>query len=363
MPDDPDHSGTPPRPPAGSTKPPPRPREVTWAAWLIMAGSLVVVLTAFERIAGLRSLDARRNVEEFLAEPPGQGLGLSVDRALDLIQVMSMVAGGTAAATGILGFQVLQQSKGARRALAVLSVPLFIGGLAAGGFMASLVVASVVWLYLQPARDWFEGVVRPDPPAAAPVHRGGPRPMVGFGRPPSGTSSESAPGSAPGSAVGASVATAPSTSSEPTAVPSRRPAPIVWACSITWAACGLGLLMLGGFIVVLATVPDVFFEELRAQDPNFAGSGLTDAEVVSAGIVTSSLLAIWCVTSIVFAVFAFQRVRWARIALLASASGSTALCLVGSVASVVLVVPLVLSVVTVALLVRPGTVSWFRAGP
>ena len=49
---------------------PTRPRQVTLAAWLIMGGSVVVVLTVFERVAGLHSLETRQSVQKFLSEPP-----------------------------------------------------------------------------------------------------------------------------------------------------------------------------------------------------------------------------------------------------------------------------------------------------
>ena len=62
---------------------PPRPRQVTFAAGLIMVGSVFVVLTVFERIAGLQSLETQQSVEKFLSEPPGDGLGIGVQGVLD----------------------------------------------------------------------------------------------------------------------------------------------------------------------------------------------------------------------------------------------------------------------------------------
>ena len=35
----------------------PRPAQVTLAAWLVMAGSLVVVVAAFDQIAGLHTME------------------------------------------------------------------------------------------------------------------------------------------------------------------------------------------------------------------------------------------------------------------------------------------------------------------
>ncbi|WP_372736805.1 hypothetical protein, partial [Nocardioides sp.] len=103
-----------------------RPAQVTIAAWLVMAGSVVVVLTAFEQIAGLQSLETREAVEEFLSQAPGDGLGLGVQGALSALRVVTMVAAATATATALLGFQVLRRARVARLVLTVLALPLFV---------------------------------------------------------------------------------------------------------------------------------------------------------------------------------------------------------------------------------------------
>ena len=144
-----------------------RPRQVTLAAALIMGGSLFVVISVFEQMAGISSLRTREAVEEFLGDPPAAGMDLGVQGVLDMLRVLAMVAGGCATATGILGFQVLHRSRVARVALSALAVPLFLTGLVAGGFMSSLVAVAIVMLWLQPARDWFAGIDRPEPRQAA----------------------------------------------------------------------------------------------------------------------------------------------------------------------------------------------------
>ncbi len=90
---------------------PHRPRQVTLAGWMIMVGSAVVVFSAFERVSGLRSIESQEAVADFLSEPPGDGLGLSVDQVLDLIQLLSLVAGGLrdgGGDPGVLGAEGLQ---------------------------------------------------------------------------------------------------------------------------------------------------------------------------------------------------------------------------------------------------------------
>ena len=71
---------TPTRPPSA----PPRPPQVTLAAMMIMGGSALVVVTVFERVAGLHSLETREAVQRFLAEPPADELGLDVPADLPL---------------------------------------------------------------------------------------------------------------------------------------------------------------------------------------------------------------------------------------------------------------------------------------
>ena len=311
----------------------PRPRQVTLAGWLIMAGSAVVVFSAFERVSGLRSLESQEAVADFVSEPPGDGLGLSVDQMLELIRVLSLVAAACATAAAILGFWVLQRSKGARLGLTLLALPLLVTGLATGGLVSSLVAAAAVMLWLQPARSWFEGRPPPEPPVApvAAVQT----PMV------------------------------PSPTGEPDTAhrvaPSRsRPPAVIWACVLTWACCGLVVLGLGATVLVLLVAPDLLFQELHRQNPDLADQGLSDGEIKAASYATAGLFVPWCLVAVGFAVQAFRGIAWGRRALLVSAGVAGGVSLLGMFASAVLVLPFVAAVVTVALLCRPEVGAWFR---
>ena len=93
---------------------------------------------------------------------------------LDALRVTLMVTAACAAATAILGWYVLQRSRGARVASSVLAVPLFlsglfVSGLVGGGMFSAVVVAAIVMLWFQPARDWFDGVTRAPLPAPEPA--------------------------------------------------------------------------------------------------------------------------------------------------------------------------------------------------
>ena len=76
----------------------PRPRQVTMAAWMAVGASVLVVLTVFDTVAGLHTLETRRTIEQFLAEPPGVDLGLDVDGAIAVVRVLAMVTAGCATA-------------------------------------------------------------------------------------------------------------------------------------------------------------------------------------------------------------------------------------------------------------------------
>lgn len=351
---------------------PPRPRLVTMAGTTIIAGSVLLVLLTFEQISGLRSLDTREAVEDALSRPPTDGLGLSVSDVLDVLRVLAMACAACAAATAILGGYALRRSQSARIGLGVLAVPLLVTGLAAGGLLATVVAVSIALLWLEPARDWYAGITRPEPtrrpeprPPAAPQppatrsapqpppvqHHprqpqqppAGPRPSSGFGNPP--PAYPTGPG-------GAMAAPAP---------PARRPASLVWACALTWALSGLVAVGMLLSAVVIAVSPELILDELRKQDPQLA-EDVTEDLLVGTAIGMAVVLVIWCVAASVVVFFAFRRAGWARITLLVSAAVAGVGCLVGvAVGTLPLLVPLVGCAVTFGLLNRREVRAWFAA--
>ena len=363
----------------------PRPRQVTLAAWLIMVGSVLVVLTVFDRIAGLHDLETREAVEEFLARPPGNGMGLDVTGVLELIRVAAMVAGGCAAAAAILGYHVLKRSRGARIGLTVLAAPLLVSGLVTGGFMSSLVAASAVMLWLQPSRDWFDGKpARPERPReertaapSGPDHReragadhgdpwssaptghtppatpsAGPRPHPGFGVVP------------PASYAATQVAPRPDhhvAAGPPPARP-RRPDAVVWACVLTWVFSGVAAFVMAISALVMAASPDLVFDELYRQNPDLADQGVTERTIQVATYVTATVTVLWAVAASVLAVLLVRRVRWARVALLASTGAAGFLCLLAAaLGSLLLVVPMVACAATFTMLLQANVRAWLAA--
>lgn len=331
---------------------PSRPRQVTLAAWLIMGGSVLVVVAAFQRVSGLHSLETRQAVERFLAGPPGSDLGITTTSVLDTLRVVSMVAAGCATAAAILGYHVLRRSRSARVALSVLAVPLFVTGLATGGFLASIVAAASAMLWLQPSRDWFAGRdARPAQPPGDAAGSAPPRPVW----PPQpwerGQAHEHGQPHPQAQHL-------PRLATDPAV----RPPALSWACGLTWAFAGLTALLMGSSMALLATSPGLVFDELHRQDPQLAEAGLSDDVLRTATFVVGGVLVVWSLAAIVIAVLAYRRVGWARVALVVSAATSAGCCLLASVGQFVMLLPLAASVVALVLLVRPDVRAWFDRG-
>lgn len=366
----------------------PRPRQVTMAAWMIIGGSLLVVLTVFDRMAGLNSLDTREAITLFLSEPPGDGLGLSVSEAIATIRVLSMVAGACAAAAAILGFHVLRRHKGARIALTVLAVPLFLTGFATGGFLSSLVAASALMLWLEPSRDWFAG--RPPrekrrserPEGRAPEERRsepsateappqvstGPRPHQGFGTPPASSGAPAHPPAYPSPPAAAQdqqpQVHAPYAPPQHWGPPPRRPGAVTAAAVITWVTTGLVSLLLAISAIAMLASPDLMMDEALKANPSLADSDLTVDALQVTVVVVAAIGIAWSIAASAFAaVLVLRRREWARLSLLISTGAAGMLCLSATVlaASVPMLVPLVACAVTFWLLLRRDVRAWMAA--
>ncbi len=369
-----------------SDKAPARPRQVTVAAWLIILGSLFVVVSAFDQVASTGSLETRERVESLLADPPASGLGLSVNGAIEMLRVLAMIAAAAATAAAILGIQVLQRSRISRVLLSVLAVPLFITGAFTGGFMGALVAAAIVMLWLQPARAWFAGKPLPErfnpdgtlrarePKASA----GAPTPSADREHQPVGSSAPWAPPAPQGPPPHGQQA--PHDQQGPAAYPGfgspeaarqqgaplrpgthatrheRRPAQLVWACALTWAMGALVSLALLVVTLAVAAAPDDIFAEVFAQEPSYEeyGRGTLTQWVY----VLTAVSVIWSLVASVLAVLAFRGVAWARVALTVSAGAVTGVFLMMVFGSLLMIVPLAASAAAFALLLRPETRTW-----
>ena len=354
------------------SKTPPRPTQVTVAAWMIMVGSIFVVLIVWDRIAALHSLDTRKALEPLLDDQRMKDAGIELNDMLAVIRIVSMVAAGCATAMVVLGYQTLQRSRGARLALTVLAVPLFISGLATGGYVSSAVAAAVGTLWLGSARLWFDGKTVPEGPTTAartsrpanrpvwppPYDPGQPSPP-GPAEPPSG---QAQPPPAPWTPTSPASWAPPPTSryGAPTATAEQaRPPALVWACALTWVFTALAAVLFVTSVVVLAQNPDLVLDKMHEQNPDLATQGVSDHLILVVCYVTCVALAVWSVVAAVLAVLAFRRKRLALYALLASAAGAAVFCLLGVLGSLIVLVPLAATLVTIGCLVRPDVRAWF----
>ncbi len=317
-----------------------------------MAGSVFVVLSVFDTNNNLASIETQEAVQDFLREPPGDGLGLDIDQAISALRLLGMVAAACAAACAILGYQVLRRQRSARLPLTLLALPLFLTGLTTGGVMSAVVAASAVMLWLQPSRSWLDGT--PEPART-------PRQQVAVG---AASEPQPAAPAAPAVVAAPAASTAPY-GSRPVLDPgprAARPSVVTWACALTWTFAGLTLGGMGLTGLAFLVAPDAVLDEVRKQNPELADQGFTDARIEATVLVVCAVFVVWSLLALVLAGFTFLGARWAWLGLMVSASVAATLCAVGTLGAFVLVVPLAATVATVVFLSRPEARSWFRGG-
>ena len=332
---------------------PPRPSQTTMAAGMVIAGSVLVVVTVGEQLATINSLETRRVVEEFLSATPGTGLDVSQARLA--LRIALMVVGGCATAAAVLGYHVLQRSRPARLGLSLLALPLFLGGLATGGFLTSLVVAATALLWLGHSRAWFDGTPIPEPGRPARERRpdspweppGSTPPRSDLPPPHTGT-------------FGTAPPTVQSVLPPQPSAPTRRPDAVVWACVLTWAFSGITVALLGASLTLLLADPSLVWAELERQNPGLvAESGLTRDDLLRTTYVTLGVAAVWALVAIVLAVLTWRRRSAGRLGLLVCSAVAALVCVLASFGSVLLVVPAFACVATLVLLGRADVRAWF----
>src|SRR5918993_1071009 len=138
-----------------------RPRQLIVAGGVVIAASVILLLSVFDAITNLRSVETRDTVVEFLASPLGESLDLSLAQVLSTTRVALMVTGLCAAASLVLGVFVFQRHHGARIALSVVAVPIFVASLVTapltGVLLGALIAGATIALWTGPAGDWFAG--------------------------------------------------------------------------------------------------------------------------------------------------------------------------------------------------------------
>ncbi len=332
------------------------------AAGVVMFSSVLVLLTAFERLSGLGSLDTRNGVEDMLAEPTVGRLGLDFDGAMQILYVSGVIAALCATATAILGWYVLKPDTSARRAITILAVPLFVTGLTAGGFAASFVAAGAAMLWMQPAREWFAtGMWTPPPPpasAAAEATRRTPwTPSVTPGERPGTQAFQHQPQPAPQAPL-AHPAHAPADQQL-----HDRPRAMVAAFVLTVLTAGAVLVVSVLSLAIVGLSPELIMTELERQQPELVADGLTTDQLRFSTYVSAGVAIVWCSVALAFAGFAMARRAWARRGLMITAAFSAGTCLLVALSAPFLIVPAVAAMTTVACLGRTEVRRWFAPVP
>jgi hypothetical protein len=324
-----------------------RPRQTTMAGTMVMLAATFVVLSVWDTVSRLRSIETRESIESFLKDAPGNDLGLSVESMIQLLHGIAIVAALCSVAAIALGWQVLQRSRQARVVLSVLAVPIFITGLVAGGFMSSLVAVATAMLWLSPSREWFAGLPIPEPVKPGQARRDiNVQALSGKPAEPSPTTVETS---------------VPSGWSVAADAPVKRPDPVTVALVLTIVMGGIVFLMTLLSLVVLATQPDLVLEELHRQNPDLEDQGISESLLLTTSYVSGALAMAWSALAIVLAVLTAGRREWAAKGLLISSAACALFCLVATLASPVALIPAISAIATVSFLRRPDVRAWLAA--
>lgn len=319
-----------------------RPRQTTVALSLVVGAGLIALLTAWETMAGIDSIDTRESLEKLLSESPWNNTGLSVAGLRDAYRVSALVAGAGGVAAAILAGFAFKGDRSHRLALSFVAVPVTIAGFVAGGLSTVLVGAATMMLWLQPSRAWFNGDPIPDMtrrPGTGAQQRadGDPR-----------TSTPEGPGWAapdPGARLSG---------------PGRAPLSVMRAAILTGVFATGTLLVLLAVLLVLATTPDTLMEDVRRQEPALFERGVTEQQMVVTLIVLLALLVVWCVAALVFAIHVVRGREWARVALIVSAGAAGLAFALSSIANPLMLFGVLACVFTTLQLARPESVAFTR---
>lgn len=388
-----------------------RPPQVGLASVIVMFSSVVVLLTVWERVTSLRSLETQESIRGVLADAPFSSWALTLEGTTELLRISCMVAAACACATAVLGWYVRRPDRSARLWLTVFAVPLFVTGITAGGLASSFVAAGAAMLWMQPGREWFATGkwTPPEPPPASdrqersdagraqgagdPWGRGpqppsspapgnptsAPPPPAArpFGEPPASSGQPGQPGQ-PGPATspyGQPYPNAAPAAQQPYAHPPQqpyapprpgawqpapqRPGAMVAAFVITVVTAGGLLAMSLLWVVIAGFSPDFLMSVLEDQQPQLVEDGMTLSQVRSTVFAVAGAFIVWCLVALVLAGFAMARREWARRGLMVSAAFSAGACLALVLTMPLVLVPAAAAVATVVCLRRVDVRRWF----
>ncbi len=370
-----------------------RPPQVTLASGMVMASSVVVLLTAWSQVAALGSLETQEAIAAALDAPPFDSLGLGAAALTDAVRVLALVSAVCACATGILGWYVRRPDRAARLALTAFAVPVFVAGLPGvwlptTGIAGSFVAAGAAMLWLVPAREWFAtGRWTPPPPREQAVERGtqsgtdrsgasGWPPPLGSppqqqgaptGAPPTGPPPATRPFGEhrplPQQPGQGQTAPHPPYGQQPTArhphpAAHSRPGGVVAAFVVTVVVAGGMLTIALLWVALVGLSPDLLMSTIERQQPDLVEAGLTIDDLRSDGYRVGGLFIVWCTVALVLAGFLMARRDWARRGLLVVAGLSAGGALALAVVNPLLVLPAAAAVSVVVCLRRSDVRRW-----
>lgn len=382
----------------------PRPRQVTVAGWVALVGSTILLLSVFDSVSEVRSIETRESIEAFLSRPPGEGLGLTVERGVEILRALMLFSAAAYAAAVVLAIFVLQRHRGARIGFTVAAVAIMATAPITGGFLPALVAFAAIALWTGPSRDWFSGRLPATVPTGArDVQEGrlmagqdpepGPRPApperpYGEPQPPPPSYGEAQPPPPPyGEAPAPPYGTAPLSPSYGEAPPpypqgpyrhdqpphgyppyvgyspyqqqdpDKRPTTVTVAAWLTWVFSGLTLLAFVITLVAVVAAREEFMDALRAESA-FQDLDISADDLVAGLWAVTAVLIFWCLAAIVLAVLAYRRVNWARVMLVVSAALTVLLSLV-AITSLISAIPLIVAGAVVVLLFTGGANEWY----
>lgn len=337
-----------------------RPPQVTLASGIVMFASILVLLTAWERVSALGSLETQDAIRAALAEAPFSSLGLDVQSATGVLRVVMMVAAASACATAILGWYVRKPDRSARLALSIFAVPVFLSGMTVGGLAGSFVAAGAAMLWLAPGREWFATgrwtppAPRPEPSVRDAALRRTPPPTS---PPPQGPTGQSQPPPPSGSAYGTPPSPPPSWQQQHHQLHAR-PGAMVAAFVITVVMAG-GLLTMSLLWVAIAALSPDLLRSVLDEQPELVDQGLSFDQVRDTVLAFAGAFIVWCVVALVLAGFAMARRDWARRGLMVIAAFSAVGCMFFVLESPLVVFPAMAGVATVICLRRVEVRRWF----
>ena len=138
---------------------------------------------------------------------------------------------------------------------------------------------------------------------------------------------------------------------------------VTWQASdgaLTWCFAGLGAVAMAAGLAYLALAPDTLLADLRTQNPDIAGSGISDRMIIIATFVMGGAVIVWAIAAMVLAALLFRGVSWSRVLLMISNVGALGLLGLGALGQLVLMVPFLAAALTMTLLLRPETAAWVR---